>query len=541
MRVFTKSLQSAAFLCLGTAALAQDAGAPLPDPTHIPFTLPDNISWEGDAARGEQQYKVFGDPTKPGWYEILLKWYPNHFSKPHFHPNVRYITVLSGHSWVSSNNVYDPSKTYPLGPGTIARDEANTVHWDGAKDEPVVLEIVGEGPAPNINVDETGKPLPPRNGGGAQASAAPPPQSGPRARYQVQPGDYNRSDRTVADENLPQPYDRNETFFKFPKGRILGATSAIDIDRDGKSIWIMERCGGQDFCFGPNAHVPPIMKFDSKGNFIKAFGADMVVYPHGLHVDRQGNIWIADENSNVDFSALRSHTAPADAPASPRPSGADVLKFSPKGKLLMTLGVPGVYGSDETHLSQPSAVETNANGDIFVADGHDTQPSNSRIVKYDRSGKFIKAWSSCGTNPTSMLDCNHALTMDSQGRLFVGNRGNSRIEIFDQEGNLLAEWKQFGKPSGMYIDKHDILYVADSESSVREHNSFVRGIHIGSAKTGEVTAFIPDPGNNPAPWNPERGTSGSEGVAVDKEGIIYATSVTPPVLAKYTLKKNAAP
>jgi hypothetical protein len=140
-----------------------------------------------------------------------------------------------------------------------------------------------------------------------------------------------------------------------------------------------------------------------------------------------------------------------------------------------------------------------------------------------------------------MLDCNHALTMDSQGRLFVGNRGNSRIEIFDQEGNLLAEWKQFGKPSGMYIDKHDILYVADSESGVREHNAFVRGIHIGSAKTGEVTAFIPDPGNNPAPWNPERGTSGSEGVAVDKDGIIYATSVTPPVLAKYTLKKNAAP
>ena len=106
-----------------------------------------------------------------GWYDILLKWYPNHFSKPHFHPNVRYITVLSGHWWVCSSNVYDPSKTYPLGPGTIARDEANTVHWDGAKDEPVVLEIVGEGPAPNINVDETGKPLPPRAGGQAQASA----------------------------------------------------------------------------------------------------------------------------------------------------------------------------------------------------------------------------------------------------------------------------------------------------------------------------------------------------------------------------------
>jgi hypothetical protein len=218
---------------------------------------------------------------------ILLKWYPNHFSKPHFHPNVRYITVFSGHWCVSSRNVYDPSKTYPPGPGTLARDEANTVHWDGAKYEPVVLEIVGEGPIPNISVDETGMPLP--------ASTQQQQQSGPRARYQVQPGDNNRSDRTVADENLPNRYDRNETFFKFPIGRILGSTSGVDIDRNGKSIWIIERCGGQDFCFGPNGHVPPTMMFDSKGNFIKAFGANMVVYPHGLHVDQQGDIWVSDK------------------------------------------------------------------------------------------------------------------------------------------------------------------------------------------------------------------------------------------------------
>lgn len=153
-------LSVAAILAAMSFAHAQEG--PLPDPSHIPFTVPDNIAWEGDPARGEQQFKLFGDPSKPGWYAILLKWYPGHFSKPHLHPNVRYITVLSGHWWVSSSNVYDPSKTYPLPAGTIARDEAGTVHWDGAKDEPVVLEIVGEGPAPNIAVDQDGKPLPPR-------------------------------------------------------------------------------------------------------------------------------------------------------------------------------------------------------------------------------------------------------------------------------------------------------------------------------------------------------------------------------------------
>jgi hypothetical protein len=166
MRLGMKVTLTTILLAVGTAAFvaasAQDQNYPFPDPTHIPFTVPDNIQWEGSPSRGEQQYKIFGDPAKPGWYAILMKWYPGHFSKPHFHEHTRYITVLSGHWWVSSSPVYDVNKTYPLPPGTIARDEANTVHWDGAKDEPVILQIVGEGPAPNIPVDENGKPLPPR-------------------------------------------------------------------------------------------------------------------------------------------------------------------------------------------------------------------------------------------------------------------------------------------------------------------------------------------------------------------------------------------
>jgi len=368
-----------------------------------------------------------------------------------------------------------------------------------------------------------------------EAPAAKPGQAA--ARPGVQAGDYNVSDRTQADEKLPNPYARDEVFFKFPKDRTLGAASAIAIGKDGKSIWIAERCGGQDLCFGPNAHVAPVIEFDAKGNAVRTFGADMIVYPHGIHVDRDGNVWVADLQSNVDWAAQRDHKAPPNAPVNPKPNGADVLKFSPTGKLLMRLGTPGVYGNDETHLSQPSAIITSLNGDIFVADGHDTPPSNSRIVKYDRTGKFIKAWSSCGNNPATQLDCNHALAIDSHGHIFVGNRGNNRIEVFDQEGNLLAEWTQFGKPSGLFIDKNDVLYSADSESSVRQHNAYVRGVHVGSAETGVVTAFIPDPLGNPAPWNPLRGTTGSEGVTVDRDGIIYTSQVTPPGLAKYTLRK----
>jgi quercetin dioxygenase-like cupin family protein len=143
------------------AAPAQDYKAFLPNPANIPFTLPDNIPWTGAPGR-QQQYKILGDPSKPGPYILLMKWWPGSYSKPHMHEKVRYITVVSGTWWVSSSNTYDPTKTYPLPAGSVVRDEPNTVHWDGAKDVPTVLEIVGEGPVSNINVDEQGRVLPPR-------------------------------------------------------------------------------------------------------------------------------------------------------------------------------------------------------------------------------------------------------------------------------------------------------------------------------------------------------------------------------------------
>ncbi|OYU69976.1 MAG: hypothetical protein CFE28_08170 [Alphaproteobacteria bacterium PA2] len=156
-----------------TLAFAQPAAQPeKPDPTHIPFILPADIPWTGTVGR-QQQFKIFGDPAKPGPYVLLMKWYPGAFSRPHYHEKTRYITVISGTWWVSSSNRYDPSKTYPLPAGTVVRDEPMTVHWDGAKDAPVILEISGEGPSPNINVGEDGKPLPPRT---PSAPSAPRPE-----------------------------------------------------------------------------------------------------------------------------------------------------------------------------------------------------------------------------------------------------------------------------------------------------------------------------------------------------------------------------
>jgi DNA-binding beta-propeller fold protein YncE len=347
-------------------------------------------------------------------------------------------------------------------------------------------------------------------------------------------GNYNISARPAEDIALPNPYWLDETFFKWPKGRPVGSTSAIDMDRDGKSIWVFERCGTLNSCIGST--VNPIMKFDSTGKMVKEFGAGLFTYPHGMYVDFENNIWVADLQSNKDRPAPPGGVSPPPAAANIPPLGAVVRKFNQDGKLLLTIGTPGVMGNDETHLSQPSDVAVSREGFVFVADGHDSQPSNARIAKFDRNGKFVKAWSACGRLPADTLDCQHSIAIDSKGRLFVANRGNNRISIFDQEGVLLDEWYQFGRPSGLFIDKNDILYAADSESDVMQHNAYVRGVHVGSAVTGKVTAFIPDPQGNPTAWMPAGTTNGSEGVAVASDGTMYIAKVLPAQFTRYVLK-----
>jgi sugar lactone lactonase YvrE len=316
---------------------------------------------------------------------------------------------------------------------------------------------------------------------------------------------------------LPNPYRSIENWAKMPEGRTWGSTSGVDVDPDGVSIWVAERCGvfaapalmkpGSPFaCDGSS--LDPILKFDSSGTLVKSFGAGMVVFPHGLHVDREGNVWVTDLLGKDG-------------------KGQQVLKFSADGKLLLTLGKAGTAGEGPDVFNQPSAVLVAPNGDIFVADGHGGN-SNARIVKFTKDGKFIKTWGKKGTGPGE-FDTPHTLAMDSRGRLFVGDRNNNRIQIFDQDGNFIDQWTQFSRPSGLYIDKNDVLYVADSESesATKNHDGWKRGIRIGSARDGSVTAFIPDPAGKVT------GTSAAEGVAADAMGNVYGAEVGPKRLMKY--------
>jgi sugar lactone lactonase YvrE len=234
-------------------------------------------------------------------------------------------------------------------------------------------------------------------------------------------------------------------------------------------------------------------------------------------VDREGNVWVTDSQGNK--AGTKGH---------------QVIKFSPEGKVLLKLGRPGVAGSGPDTFNEPCDVITAPNGDIFVADGHGGN-SNARIVKYDRTGKFIKTWGTRGSG-RGQLDAPHALAMDSKGRLFVADRANNRIQIFDQNGTYLDEWRQFSRPSGVYIDKNDIIYVADSESNKsRKTSEWKRGIRIGSVRDGKVTAFIPDDNPN-VDEGPLAGTSGPEGVAADAQGNVYGAEVGQKGIKKYVRK-----
>jgi len=289
----------------------------------------------------------------------------------------------------------------------------------------------------------------------------------------------------------------------------MGSTSAVASDSDG-NLWIAERCGANSCA---DSTLDPIMEFDSRGNFIKAFGSGMLLFPHGIFIDRANHIWVTD-----------GHVGGG--------KGDDVLEFDRNGKLLRTLGKPGVSGNGPDTFHEPNAILIAPNGDIFVADGHEPGQGNARVIKLSPDGKFIKQWGMHGSGP-SQFEMPHTLAMDSKGRLFVGDRGNNRIQVFDQDGKLLAMWTQFSRPSGIFIDAHDVLYVTDSESRAVDdyghHPGWKRGIRIGSAIDGKLTAFIPDPEPDPEHVI----TSGGEGIAVDAHGNIYSAEVGPRAVVRY--------
>ncbi len=310
-----------------------------------------------------------------------------------------------------------------------------------------------------------------------------------------------------AQNHAPNPYRTVQgVWAPLPDGRDWGSTSLVEVSPDGETIWAVDRCG-ENTCVGHD-DLDVVFQFDKDGRMLTRFGAGMFVWPHGIDVDDEGNVWVADARGEGN----RGH---------------QVIKFSPNGNVLMRLGTAGVAGRTRSTFDQPNDVLIAPNGDIFVGDGHPAN-GNNRIVKFSSDGTYLMEWGETGSGP-GQFRTPHALAMDSQGLLYVGDRSNRRIQVFEQDGTFVRDFYNFGRASGVAIDKDDNLYVADSESNYRRNGGYKRGIRVANISDLRIFAFIPDPD----PDQDNSGTSAAEGVAVDNEGNVYGAEVGPRALRKH--------
>ena len=324
----------------------------------------------------------------------------------------------------------------------------------------------------------------------------------------------------ITGEGIPNPAPNvTENWGELPEGRGWGSTAGVDIDPNDGHIWAYERCGASSFGPGSlnceNNLVDPIFKFDrNTGEVLANFGAGLFVTPHGIHAADDGSVWVTDFAGNAEGT-----------------KGHQVHKFSPSGELLMSLGVAGQPGSEPGQFNQPNDVVTGPDGSIYVGDGHNGQGMTSaaaiaeglesgqtgRIIKFDADGNYLMEWGQIGTLHGDFRTP-HALEFDSRGRLWVADRGNHRLEIFDQNGNYLESRYNYGRISGIFITDDDMIYAIDSESSPTSHPAWNNGVRIGHIDEDVIVGFIPP---FPAETRPYQGAAG-EGVAVDADGNVYA-------------------
>jgi DNA-binding beta-propeller fold protein YncE len=270
-------------------------------------------------------------------------------------------------------------------------------------------------------------------------------------------------------------YEQVENWAQLPQGMKWSRATSVAIDSHG-TVYVFDR-----------EDAMPIRAFDGNGRFLRSWGEGMFTVPHFLRTDPHDNIWATDRGAH------------------------QIFKFSSDGKLLMTLGQKGIVGDNESKdaLNGPADVVIAPDGSIFIADGEST---NTRVVKYSPEGKFVKYWGGRGTDP-GKFGLPHNIAMDSKGRIYVADRRNHRIQIFDQDGTYLDQWTHFGTPSGLFITRDDMLYVVDELTCLR----------IANTSDGSIVDRID-------------GLTNPNAVAVDKQGAIYITEMFGPNVKKFVKK-----
>jgi DNA-binding beta-propeller fold protein YncE len=272
-------------------------------------------------------------------------------------------------------------------------------------------------------------------------------------------------------------YQLVENWAQLPPGVTKwGAATGVDVDRHG-NVYVLHR----------NESMP-VMMFDSHGKFLRSWGQGMFKTTHFLRVDRFGFIWVTDRGNMQAF------------------------KFNSDGKLLMTLGKKGVTGDNTSpdSFNGMADLAVSRNGDIFIADG---EGPNTRVARFSKDGKFIKWWGGKGTAP-GQFNVPHSIAIDSKGRVYVADRSNNRIQIFDQAGKFLDQWTNLGTPWGLFV-RDDLMYIVDGT----ENNCLL----IAGIKDGKVLEKI-------------GGLANATAVAVDSGGAIYVGEVNGANVKKFVKK-----
>ena len=250
-----------------------------------------------------------------------------------------------------------------------------------------------------------------------------------------------------ANEFQPVPelaYRVEPAFFSDRRHLNAGEASGVAVNSKGQ-IFLFQRV------------EPMLAEYDRNGRFLRSIGQGLFTHPHGLRIDRDDNIWITDDESHL------------------------VLKLSPEGGVLLVLGRRNMAAEATWLFNQPTDIAFGRNGEIYVADGY----GNSRIVKFDRSGKFMKAWGRYGTGPGE-FNLPHSVAVDEQGRVYVGDRENQRIQIFDEDGKFLTQWTGVGYPYGLTITPDQHVWMVDG--------GFNRIIELDP--NGTILGAIGEPGHD---------------------------------------------
>ena len=245
--------------------------------------------------------------------------------------------------------------------------------------------------------------------------------------------------------------EENAGFFQTPLDGNMVQPTGVAVDQQGH-VYVFNKGNRQ------------LMEFDSEGKYIRSLGKGVFKDPHGCRIDKEGNIWTTDVEAHI------------------------VLKFSPDGRVLMVLGLNGTAGlyddqRDMILFNKPADIAFGANGDLYIADGY----GNSRVVQLDKYGKFIRSWGEKGTEDGN-FDNPHNIVIDSEGKIYVADRFNSRIQLFDKDGKHLASWTQFGKPWGLAINDRDEIYLTDGDAECiykLDTSGNIKGIYKGGAGTAE--------------------------------------------------------